>query len=137
MNDIYQQLDKQTPHKVKPRTHDGFTDTNLNHDHSLTTEATSPKTPSPSIPNHDTHLVVETSKPKLLTLEIALRKDLDQILYEHPDTSWDTLIESALILSLNSPTSKKRLLKLAAERLTARKKSAVYKRSKTMAQKYT
>ncbi|WP_019503382.1 hypothetical protein [Pleurocapsa sp. PCC 7319] len=137
MNDIYQQLDKQTPHKVKPRTNDGFTDPNLHQDDSLTPEATSPKSPSPSIAHHETHLVVETSKPKLLTLEIALRKEIDQILYEHPDTSWDTLMESALILSLNSPTSKKRLLKLATERLTARKKSAVYKRSKTMAQKYT
>jgi len=137
MNDIYQQLDKQTPHKVKPRTNDGFTDPKNNQDNVLTSEVIPDKTPSKSTTDDGTHLVIKTSKPKLLTLENDLRKDIDQILYENPEISWDTLIESALINSLSSPSSKKRLIKLATERLTARKKSAVYKRSKTMAQKYT
>lgn len=135
MNDIYQQLDNQSERKVKPRTNDGFLDASLEEKveqaESLSDsggEISSAKEPE---------FVIETSKSKLLTLETSIRQEIDLMLYEHPEISWDTIIEAALINSLSSQSSKKRLVKLAAERLTARKKSAVYKRSKTMAQKYT
>ena len=137
MNDLYQRLDKQTPHKVKRRTNDGFIDSTINQEDSIKTEFSLSETTVDTITRNETNLVIETSKSKLLTLEISVRKEIEQILYEHPEVSWDTLLESALITCLNNQNSKKRVLKLAAERLTARKKSAVYKRSKTMAQKYT
>ncbi|MEL6931042.1 MAG: hypothetical protein AAFO95_20840 [Cyanobacteria bacterium J06600_6] len=130
MNDIYQRLDNIPSRKVSPRTNDGFTDSS---------SPESSDSPPPLNPPSDSSpdFLIETSKSKLLTLEVNLRQTLDRLLYENPDVSWDTLLEAALILSLKSSTSQDRLLKLAAERLANRKKSAVYKRSVTMAQKYT
>jgi hypothetical protein len=135
VNDIYQRLDNFPSRKVPPRNHDGFTDSSSNQEPTLPDSSPdlNPLPDSESSPD----FLIETSKSKLLTLEVSLRQTLDRLLFEHPDISWDTILEAALILSLKTPTSEQRLLKLAAERLCDRKKSAVYKRSVTMAQKYT
>lgn len=148
MNDLYQQLDNQNPRKVKPRTNDGFADTHLVQESDLSsstevdtlnqhfkTENDNDKAPV-STTNEPPEFIVETSKSKLLTLEVGIRQELDRLLFEHQEVSWDTVVEAALINSFNNQNSKKRLVKLAAERLNARKKTAVHKRSKTMAQKY-
>lgn len=130
MSDLFQRLNG--PRKVKPRTNDGFVDS--------TKEIAENITKTESIDTEDksqSKLIVETSKPKLLTLEVSVRQEVDRILYENPDLSWDTLIESALITCFNNQNIEKRILKLAKERLAARKESSVYKRSVTMAKKYT
>ena len=137
MNDLYQRLDKQNPHKVKPRNNDGFTDLTPETKEDVLAESSIPTEAVNELTSNESNHIIETSKPKLLTLEVGVRKEIEQILYENPEVSWDTLLESALITCLNNQNSKKRVLKLAAERLTKRKKSAVYKRSVTMAQKYT
>jgi hypothetical protein len=141
MNDLYQQLDNQNPRKVKPRTNDGFTnisgsiDDNTPDQH-LNTDDDGNKAAISGI-KEPPDFIVETSKSKLLTLEVGIRQELDQLLFEHQEVSWDTVVEAALIHCFNNQNSKKRLVKLATERLNARKRTAVHKRSKTMAQKYT
>ena len=85
----------------------------------------------------DSKYVVKTSKPKLLTLEVSVREKIDRYLFEHPEVSWDTFIESALIQSFKSRTQCDRTTKIAAERLTDRKRSAVYKRTQTMAKRFS
>jgi hypothetical protein len=147
MNDLYQRLDKSPSRKVAPRTHDGFVDSTVlqDPDNQIVESAPEQTSKGEDLNREHTSLelpqenksVVETSKSKLLTLEVGVRKDLDLILYEHPEVSWDTLLEAALITCLGNQNTQKKTLKLAAERLTARKKSAVYKRTKTMAEKYT
>ena len=57
-------------------------------------------------------------------------------MFDHPDISWDTFIESALILCFKNQSQCQRATKLAAERLAERKRSAVYKRTQTMAKKF-
>jgi hypothetical protein len=140
MNDLYQRLDKNPDRKVSPRTHDGFVDsprTNHGSEETLNPIPKEDDSPSMNLPQPEKSDVrVETSKSKLLTLEVKVREDLDQILFKHKDVSWDTVLEAALITCLNNPTTKKKVLKLAAQRLTARKQSAVYKRTVTMSQKY-
>lgn len=118
MNDLYQRLDKNPSRKVTPRTNDGFTDSNCDRKHNFANSqesvdaAVSPdlslSTPQPQ----QTEYLVETSKSKLLTLEVGVRKDLDQILFEHKDVSWDTVLEAALITCLNNPTAQKRFSSL-------------------------
>ena len=137
MNDLYQRLDEQNPRKVKPRNHDGFSDLTLDKQEDTLAVSSIATETANKLADNEVDLVIETSKPKLLTLEVNVRQQIDRILYENPEVSWDTLIESALISCLNNQNSQKRVLKNAAERLTKRKKSAVYKRSITMARKYT
>lgn len=143
MSDIYQQLDNKRNRKVQPRTNDGFVDKNVSAkapitdselaiDESISSDLTAEETKAPDIPDY----IVETSKSKLLTLEVEVRSQLDKLLYEHPDISWDTVLEAALVTCLNNQSTKKKIIKVAQERLTARKKTAVYKRTKTMAKKY-
>ncbi|MEY2831389.1 MAG: hypothetical protein RLZZ574_647 [Cyanobacteriota bacterium] len=140
MNDLYQRLDKNPDRKVSPRTRDGFVDSPpIDGEGRL--ESTLPnRHVDVSQPEQTDHLskscLVETSKSKLLTLEVKVRQDLDQILFEHQDVSWDTVLEAALITCLNNPTTQKKILKLAAQRLRNRKQSAVFKRTLTMSQKY-
>lgn len=157
MNDLYQQFDNQSPRKVKPRTNDGFTDKcdpgirpdkhlvqeadtsdslEVNSPHQLLKTDSDGNQASTSTNNEPPDFIVETSKSKLLTLEVGIRRELDQLLFEHQEVSWDTVVEAALIHCFNNQSSKKRLLKLATERLNARKRTSVHKRSKTMAQKY-
>lgn len=142
MSDLYQQLDNKKNRKVSPRINDGFVDKNISQkspiidsevvsnesNDSLTTE----KTITQDVPNY----IVETSKSKLLTLEVGVRQELDLLLYENRDVSWDTILEAALVTCLNNQKTKKKIIALAQERLMDRKKTAVYKRTKTMAQKY-
>ena len=158
MSDLYQQLDKKKSRKVSPRTNDGFVDSNSTQqrsgisagdprissaqkapivervsDNNISPEETTrEESNAQNIPDY----IVETSKSKLLTLEVGIRQELDKLLYENPDTSWDTILEAALVTCLSNQNTKKKIIKVAQERLTARKKTAVYKRTKTMARKY-
>ena len=127
MSDLYQQLNANR--EVPPRTQDGFrNDTNDNEQ---------VHEDSDSVANSDApDYLVETAKSKLLTLEVSLRQQLEQHLFDNPDISWDTFIESTLILCLKNQSQTQRATKLAAERLIDRKRSAVYKRTQTMAKKY-
>jgi len=142
MSDIYQQLDNKKSRKVSPRTNDGFVDKDVSPKSEvvdselaideLNEKLTVEKPRAQDVPDY----IVETSKSKLLTLEVEVRSQLDKLLYEHPDISWDTVLEAALVTCLSNQSTKKKIIKLAQERLTARKKTAVYKRTKTMAKKY-
>lgn len=142
MSDLYQQLDKKKSRKVSPRTNDGFVDSNVPQkapivehvsDNNISSEdVTSEESQVQNVPDY----IVETSKSKLLTLEVGIRQELDKLLYENPDISWDTILEAALVNCLSNQNTKKKIIKVAQERLTARKKTAVYKRTKTMAKKY-
>ena len=142
MSDLYQQLDKKKSRKVSPRTNDGFADSNIpqkstivdsvSDDNISSEDATNEKPEEQNVPDY----IVETSKSKLLTLEVGIRQELDKLLYENPDISWDTILEAALVTCLSNQNTKKKIIKVAQERLTARKKTAVYKRTKTMAEKY-
>ena len=142
MSDLYQQLDKKKSRKVSPRTNDGFADSNSPQkapivervsDNNISPEETiREESNAQNVPDY----IVETSKSKLLTLEVGIRQELDKLLYENPDTSWDTILEAALVTCLSNQNTKKKIIKVAQERLTARKKTAVYKRTKTMAKKY-
>lgn len=136
MSDLYQQLN--TNREVPPRTQDGFR--NRNQDNQQTHEDTQSiisDGQSGSVDNSDApDYLVETAKSKLLTLEVSLRQQLEQHLFDNPDISWDTFIESALILCLKNQSQTQRATKLAAERLSDRKRSAVYKRTQTMAKKF-
>jgi hypothetical protein len=155
MNDLYHRLEQNKSRKVTPRTNDGFvdssqvsnppaTDNQLSNSQPSLSNSPQPLVDTPVPPSSQpkasppklTPNLVETSKSKLLTVEVKLRQELDQILYEHKDVSWDTLIEAALITSLSNPTTRKKTLKQAEQRLAARKQSAVYKRTQTMSQKY-
>ena len=139
MSDLYQQLDNKRNRKVKPRTSDGFVDSgetlkpvssDNNQSNVKSTQPTSQSNTDSDVPAW----LVETAKPKLLTLEVKLRQELDRLLYENRDVSWDTVLEAALISGLSNPGTKEKILHLAQERLTARKKTSVYKRTKTMAE---
>lgn len=141
MSDLYQNLNNKQNRKVKPRIQDGFVDSgstlesassNDNQINAKATQATSPSNTDSDVPAW----LVETAKPKLLTLEVKLRQELDQLLYENSNLSWDTVLEAALILGLSNPSTKEQIIQLAQERLITRRKTSVYKRSKTMAQKY-
>lgn len=158
MSDLYQQLDKKKSRKVSPRTSDGFVDSNatqqrsgisaldpricdpqkapivdrVSDNNTFSEDAISEESKVQNVPDY----IVETSKSKLLTLEVGIRQELDKLLYENPDTSWDTILEAALVTCLSNQNTKKKIIKVAQERLTARKKTAVYKRTKTMAKKY-
>lgn len=136
MSDLYQQLNANR--EVPPRTQDGF------RNHTNNTEQAHEDT-QPLISDEQSNFVtnsntpdylVETSKSKLLTLEVSLRQQLEQHLFDNPDISWDTFIESALILCLKNQSQTQRATKLAADRLSDRKRSAVYKRTQTMAKKF-
>lgn len=141
MSDLYQQLDNKKSRKVSPRTNDGFIERNSPQPLRVDSEIASSKVNEklagvkPQTQNVPDYLV-ETSKSKLLTLEVAVRQELDRLLYEHSEVSWDTVLEAALVTCLNNPSTKEKIIKVAQERLTARKKTAVYKRTKTMAEKY-
>ena len=142
MSDLYQQLDKKKSRKVSPRTNDGFVDSNdpqkapivesVSNNNISPEETTREESNAQNVPDY----IVETSKSKLLTLEVGIRQELDKLLYENPDTSWDTILEAALVTCLSNQNTKKKIIKVAVERLTARKKTAVYKRTLTMAKKY-
>ncbi len=80
-------------------------------------------------------LEIKTAKPKLLTLEETIHQRIEQICYENPSVSRDTLIESLLIIAEQSGRLSE-VLELASERLTNRKKSAVRRRVKTMSEKF-
>lgn len=139
MSDLFQQLSSKKNRKVKePRTNDGFVDSrktlesassNSNQSNVKPTQPTSQSNTDSDVPPW----LVETAKPKLLTLEIQLRQELDLLLYENSDVSWDTVLEAALISGLFNPDTKEKIIQLAQERLAARRKTSVYKRSKTMA----
>ena len=135
MSDLYQHLNANR--EVPPRTQDGFR--NLTNDNGETPEE--PKSvvseQSDSVADSDApDYLVETAKSKLLTLEVSLRQQLEQHLFDNPDVSWDTFIESALILCFKNQSQTQRATKLAADRLSDRKRSAVYKRTQTMAKKF-
>lgn len=152
MSDLYQQLN--TNREVPPRTQDGFRndrekDSQLEkisnrgadkNDNGQTPEEEKTIVSShlsDSVANSDApDYLVETSKSKLLTLEVSLRQKLEQHLFDNPDISWDTFIESALILCFKNQSQTQRATKLAAERLSDRKRSAVYKRTQTMSKKF-
>ena len=80
-------------------------------------------------------LEIKTAKPKLLTLEETIHQRIEQICYENPSVSRDTLIESLLIIAEQSGRLSE-VIELASERLTNRKKSAVRRRVKTMSEKF-
>ena len=138
MSDLYQQLNANR--EVPPRTLDGF------HQHPpengqlhLKDISALPSSSLKSDSNSESDspdYLVETAKSKLLTLEVSLRQQLEQHLFDNPDISWDTFIESALILCLKNQSQTQRATKLAADRLQKRKRSAVYKRTQTMAKKF-
>ena len=142
MSDLYQQLDKKRNRKVSPRTNDGFVDKDVPSksliidSSSAANKSNEKPTTSESSSQDVPDYIVETSKSKLLTLEVGVRQELDRLLYENPDVSWDTILEAALVTCLNNQSTKKKIIKIAQERLTVRKKTAVYKRTKTMAKKY-
>ena len=141
MSDLYQQLNSKRNRKVKPRTNDGFIDSeqtlesassNNNQSNVKPNQPTSQSNIDSDVPSW----LVETTKPKLLTLEVKVRQELDHLLYENSDVSWDTVLEAALIFGLSDSGTKEKIIQLAQERLAARRKTSVYKRSKTMAKKY-
>ena len=149
MSDLYQQLDNNR--KVNPRTQDGFHSATFSHERSYNSSAEpiSHQEKKPTSDSFDNLVsedeiakattpdyLVETAKSKLLTLEVSLRQQLEQHLFDNPDISWDTFIESALILCFKSQSQTQRATKLAVERLQDRKRSAVYKRTQTMAKKF-
>ncbi len=80
-------------------------------------------------------LEIKTAKPKLLTLEETIHQRIEQICYENPSVSRDTLIESLLIIAEQSGRLSE-VIELASDRLTNRKKSAVRRRVKTMSEKF-
>ena len=136
MSDLYQQLN--TNREVPPRTQDGFRNPKNDNGQTIVEEKTKVSDQqSGSVDRSDTpDYLVETAKSKLLTLEVSLRQQLEQHLFDNPDISWDTFIESALILCFKNQSQTQRATKLAAERLSDRKRSAVYKRTQTMAKKF-
>lgn len=143
MSDLYQQLNANR--EVPPRTQDGFRDPTKENEQayedrepiSSQERSRSSIARSSSVTNSDApNYLVETAKSKLLTLEVSLRQQLEQHLFDNPDISWDTFIESALILCFKNQSQTQRATKLAAERLVDRKRSAVYKRTQTMAKKF-
>ena len=77
--------------------------------------------------------VVTTAKPKLLTLEESIHARVEQICFENPSISRDTLIEALLIVAERSGQLPQ-AIEVASERLTQRKRSAVRRRAKTMAE---
>lgn len=77
--------------------------------------------------------VVTTAKPKLLTLEESIHARVEQICFENPSISRDTLIEALLIVAERSGQLAQ-AIEVASERLVQRKRSAVRRRVKTMAQ---
>lgn len=119
MSDIFEQLrnKKNTTKKVKPRVNDGFVE---------------------QIPEAEVeHLeLVETSKPKLVTLECGCRDRLDRILFEHKEVSWDTFIEAALTVVAEDAKLLEKTLDIAADKNAARKRTSVIKRTRTMAKKF-
>ncbi|MDJ0689228.1 MAG: hypothetical protein QNJ41_12025 [Xenococcaceae cyanobacterium MO_188.B32] len=76
---------------------------------------------------------VTTAKPKLLTLEESIHARVEQICFENPSVSRDTLIEALLIVAERSGQLPQ-AIELASERLVQRKRSAVRRRAKTMAE---
>lgn len=78
---------------------------------------------------------ITTAKPKLLTLEETIHQRIEQICYENPSVSRDTLIEALLIVAEQS-TQLPHAIAIASDRLIQRKKSAVRRRTKTMSQKF-
>ena len=89
MSDIYQQLDNKKNRKVSPRTNDGFADKDVSPESPITDselaidesneKLTAEKARAQDVPDY----IVETSKSKLLTLEVEVRLQLDRLLYEH------------------------------------------------------
>ncbi len=120
MSDIFEQLrnKKNTTKKVEPRVNDGFVER------------------IPEAEEVEAVELVETSKPKLLTLEVSCRDRLDRILFEHKEVSWDTFIEAALTIVADDAELLERVLEFAADKNVARKKTSVIKRSRTMAKKF-
>lgn len=141
-NDIYSQLPDRNTRKVTRRTSDGFNSNSLTN---LPTEKSQKHTANNAgveiatkdIAADSPDYLVETAKSKLLTLEVSLRNKVDRVLFEHQDISWDTLIESALNTCLNNPQLKEKVIEEATGRLSDRKKTSVYRRTKTMSQKYS
>ena len=85
--------------------------------------------------SHRSSLEIKTAKPKLLTLEEKIHQRIEQICYENPSVSRDTLIESLLIIAERAGQLSE-AIELASERLTKRKKSAVRRRVRTMSEKF-
>ena len=105
MSDLYQGLNNKRNRKVTPRTNDGFVDSgqtlestssNNNQSNVKPNQPTSQSNIDSDVPSW----LVETAKPKLLTLEVKVRQELDHLLYENSDVSWDTVLEAALISGL-------------------------------------
>ncbi len=76
---------------------------------------------------------VTTAKPKLLTLEESIHARVEQICFENPSVSRDTLVEALLIVAERSGQLPQ-AIEVASERLVQRKRSAVRRRVKTMAE---
>jgi folate-dependent phosphoribosylglycinamide formyltransferase PurN len=128
--DIYAQIEKKKnkQKKVAARSQDGFTVTselsNNTQEHLLSS--------SKAIIEGDQGLV-HTAKPKSIALEVSVKQEIDEYLFQHKEVSWDTLIEAAIFHALHSDNHDS-IVEDAAARLAQRKISSTKRRIQTMTQ---
>jgi hypothetical protein len=160
--DIYAQIEKKKnkQKKVAARSQDGFTVTaEGGHSQALAlkarervTQNSADSTDSTSISpseltnNTQEHLLpsskaiiegdqglVHTAKPKSVALEVRVKQEIDEYLFQHKEVSWDTLIEAAIFHALHSDNHDS-IVEDAAARLAQRKISSTKRRIQTMTQ---
>ena len=128
--DIYEQIEKKKnkKKKVASRSHDGFSeyqDQEVNIPQSKTKKLS-------SIEETEDDLV-HTAKPKSIALEVGVKQEIDEYLFQHKEVSWDTLIEAAIVHALHSDNHES-IIEDASNRLVQRKKSSTKRRIQTMTQ---
>jgi hypothetical protein len=77
--------------------------------------------------------LVHTAKPKSIALEVSVKQEIDEYLFQHKEVSWDTLIEAAIFHALHSDHHDS-IVEDAAARLAQRKISSTKRRIQTMTQ---
>jgi hypothetical protein len=142
--DIYAQIEKKKnkQKKVAARSHDGFTLTQNSAD-STSSSNISPSEFTNNTPEHlppNSRAIIEgdrdlvhTAKPKSIALEVSVKQEIDQYLFQHKEVSWDTLIEAAIFHALHSDNHHS-IVEDAAARLAKRKISSTKRRIQTMTQ---
>lgn len=142
--DIYAQIEKKKnkQKKVAARSQDGFTVPQ----NSADSTSSSGISPSELTNNTQEHLLssskaiiegdrdlVHTAKPKSIALEVSVKQEIDEYLFQHKEVSWDTLIEAAIFHALHSDNHDS-IVEDAAARLAQRKISSTKRRIQTMTQ---
>jgi hypothetical protein len=160
--DIYAQIEKKKnkQKKVAARSQDGFTVTAEGGNvealalkarervtkNSADSTSSSGISPSKLTSNTQEHLLpsskaiiegnqdlVHTAKPKSIALEVSVKQEIDEYLFQHKEVSWDTLIEAAIFHALHSDNHDS-IVEDAAARLAQRKISSTKRRIQTMTQ---